>query len=100
MAINKKTYELKDGGMGSRKFWLTIISMVFSLVGGPVIMWFAPAAAAVISSVYPIYIGAILTMNGVYQGANLANKWIVLKNGKVEFTNDPDKPTDPTKPQV
>ena len=100
METNVK-YDMKDGGMASRKMWMTAVAMAFCFIGGIGMMALVPSIATQIPAVYPTFVGAILTLSSVYQGSNLMNKWIVLKNGKpaVQDAENVDLPTPEPTPE-
>jgi hypothetical protein len=69
----------KDGGYGSRKFWLTIVSMaiivILTLVG-------SLSAFTSIGANLPTAVGGILGALGIFAGANVATKWSAAQASK------------------
>lgn len=81
---DKLKHLLSDNAFKSRKFVLTVFSIVVMLVG-----WFACAHWAALGAYYQVFVGGVIGALTVYMGGN-----VVTRNKVVDTVAKDDKPTD------
>ena len=69
-----------DSSFGSRKFILTLVSLVL-LVGAAVLAGFVPSFVAL----FPTLVGGIIGIVSVYMTGNIVNKGVVLNSSGFAF---------------
>lgn len=68
-------FDTTDGGMSSRKLWLTIL-VAFMIFAGNLLS----ARWAAVATSYTTMVGGLIAALSVYAGANVSNRWLTSKH--------------------
>ena len=69
----------RDSGYTSRKWWMTIITMVLIVATG-----FAGGVVITMNAALPVIVGGLVTCLMAYMGINLGTKWTAANLAKAK----------------